>query len=147
MTCGSCSMLTRDKNLAYVIKAYAPWMPPAERDELATRVEKLRYRHWISPAKLGQRLRVTHEVRERLKLWRIEACDVSEEERVELRKAKDRARSKARRASSARIPTASRGRPTWRRRTSRTRSTSRSPGWPRASAAPNGIAAKSAGPK
>src|SRR5262249_32577676 len=55
-----------------------------------------------SARQLGNWLNVTNTERERLKLWTIRPCDMSDEQLAKQRKAKDRARKKQRRLKQGR---------------------------------------------
>jgi hypothetical protein len=90
--------MTSDTRHVFAAEIWAPWMQPTEVAEISDRVKRLPPKlRWLPSEVLGQRLRVTNAQRDALKLWQIAACDVTAEERLELRKAKERARSQARR--------------------------------------------------
>ena len=82
---------TSDKRLASTITLLAPWMQGEAAGSLIDRVRSLppdlRY---LSPKKLGERVLLRHEERERHKLWQIEATDISNEVAAEMRKARRR---------------------------------------------------------
>jgi hypothetical protein len=90
--------LTVDKNRAHVIDLWAPWMQTIEAEQLVADFRN-RPSADMSPEALGQRLRVTHQERERLGLWQIRPCDLNKEELAEYRKAKERARKRRKRQS------------------------------------------------
>jgi hypothetical protein len=86
--------LNVDKNRVHVIDLWAPWMESDEADRLLASVKGVRT---PSTRELGQRVRLTNDQRDRLGLRQIAACDVTEEQRIELRKAKRRANARKRR--------------------------------------------------
>ena len=85
-----------DKMLAQV-EVIAPWMPTIEAKEIIGSLANLPLFWRKQPAKeIGERLRLTNAERERLRLWRIAPVDLTGEELIEQRKAKDRARKRKR---------------------------------------------------
>ena len=92
-------MVSVDKNLPKVISVWAPWLPEAEAARMVGRITSMPLdMRWSTPEGLGKRLRVTNAERERLKLWQIKPCDMSDADIAEYRRAKqrDRARTRAR---------------------------------------------------
>jgi hypothetical protein len=81
--------------LPRTIQAWAPWMQPDEAKELIDEVN--RTPHLPGAKKLGEELRVTNEIRERLKVWRITACDMTTRQRREWRRRKEKERDRQRR--------------------------------------------------
>jgi hypothetical protein len=78
------------------IDVWAPWLPRDEASALLDHVNRMPSQdRKPSALSLGQRLRVTNAERERLKLWTIFPCDMSEEQMAEQKKAKDRARKRS----------------------------------------------------
>ena len=92
-------ILSADKNFANVIEVWAPWLATidAEFGHGPCRQHARLSAPTIAGSSRPAGLRLTHDERERLGTWQIAACDVTAEERIELRKAKERARSWARR--------------------------------------------------
>jgi len=81
-----------------VVEIAAPWMLPTEAERLVAHVKNLPLNvRWSTGEALGQRVRLTNAERDALKVWQIAACDVTAEERIELRKAKERVRKRAKR--------------------------------------------------
>jgi hypothetical protein len=72
-----------------VIETWAPWMPKAEAEQLVEQIERtpptLRKR---TGKDLGQLLGLTHAERERLRLWTIQAVDMTNEEMAAHRRRK-----------------------------------------------------------
>src|SRR6516225_8675738 len=72
------------------IELWAPWMGQQEAIQLIDDINRTPIRRRKPNGKvLGERLQVTNAQREQLKLWTIAACDMSEEEAQEWRKAKN----------------------------------------------------------
>jgi len=83
--------------MAAQIEIIAPWMPTIEAKELIGSLTNLPLFWRKQPAKeIGERLRLTNAERERLRLWRIAPVDITSEELIEQRKAKDRMRKRKR---------------------------------------------------
>ena len=82
-------------NLPRTIEKWAPWMTPDEADELIDEVN--RTPHLPGARQLGQELGVTNAIRERLKVWRITACDMTASQRREWRRRKAKERDRRRR--------------------------------------------------
>lgn len=75
------------------IELWAPWMQPDEAAELVDQLNRTPVRERKpKPRELGERLRLTNAERERLKLWSILPCDMTDQQLAEQRKAKARAR-------------------------------------------------------
>jgi len=90
------------------IELWAPWMGQQEAIQLIDDINRTPIRRRKPNGKvLGERLQVTNAQREQLKLWTIAACDMSEEEAQEWRKAKNRERSRRRRQLRGAKPQAS----------------------------------------
>jgi hypothetical protein len=80
-----------DIKMPNAIEVWAPWMQQQEAIALIDDINRTPYRQRMPTAKLlGRRLHVTNAERERLKLWTLAACDMSQEEAQEWRKAKNR---------------------------------------------------------
>jgi hypothetical protein len=71
---------------------YAPWMNSEHRAKIANLSA-----HWYSKRSLGQHLELYDDDRERLQAWTIEAVDVSDEQRIDINKEKERRRGELRR--------------------------------------------------
>ena len=69
------------------LKRYAPWMTADQR----TRIIGMSA-YWYSPQSLGQHLEIYDEDRERMKVWTIEAVDVTPEQRERINLEKHRKR-------------------------------------------------------
>ena len=90
--------LSADKNMIHVVEVCAPWLTTVEAEELIEQVKRLPVTaRWSTPEELGERQRLTNRDRDRLGLWQIRPCDISEEELAEHRKAQDRARKRRKR--------------------------------------------------
>jgi hypothetical protein len=84
-----------DTKMPKAIELWAPWMGQQEAIELIDDINRTPIWQRKPDAKvLGDRLRVTNAHRERLKLWTIAACDMSQEEAQEWRKARHRERNR-----------------------------------------------------
>jgi hypothetical protein len=76
-----------------VIELWAPWMALPETGHLIDEINRTPIGDRKPNAKvLGDRLGVTNELRDRLSLWTIAACDLTTDEAAERRKAKARER-------------------------------------------------------
>ena len=83
------------KMMANAIGLFASWMGATEAEAIIDTINRLPIWDRRPTAKaLGQRLALTNAERERLRLWTIAPCDISEEDLAEQRKAKARTRSK-----------------------------------------------------
>jgi len=90
------------------IELWAPWMGQQEALALIDDINRTPIWQRKPDGKvLGDRLRATNAHRERLKLWTIAACDMSEEEAKEWRKAKHRERNRRLRQLRGGTPQAS----------------------------------------
>jgi hypothetical protein len=75
------------------IDTCAPWMDVGQRFDLVSQIERTpAHVRKVKATTLGQRLQVTSEERERLKLWTITPFDLTDKQLKEQRKAKHRAR-------------------------------------------------------
>src|SRR5215472_12033628 len=84
-----------DIKMPKAIEVWAPWMQQQEAIALIDDINRTPCRQRMPAAKLlGKRLCVTNAQRERLKLWTIAACDMSEEQAQEWRRAKNRERQR-----------------------------------------------------
>jgi hypothetical protein len=82
-----------DRKMPKTIELWAPWMGQQEALALIDDINRTPIWQRKPDGKmLGDRLRATNAQRERLKLWTIAACDMSEEEARKWRKAKERER-------------------------------------------------------
>jgi hypothetical protein len=91
--------------LRNTIETWAPWMDVKERFELVAQIERTpAYVRKVKPRTLGERLRVTAEERERLKLWTIIPFDLTAKELADQREAKKRARDRRRRRDAGSKP-------------------------------------------
>ncbi len=69
--------------VANLIELYAPWMQTEEAEALMQHIATTPdYQKSRTSEELGQALHLTHEERERLKLWSIRPCDLTEAEFV-----------------------------------------------------------------
>jgi hypothetical protein len=93
-------MLSFERHHSNVVSLWAPWMPTAEAERLIASVRSVPpSMRTPSTRVLGKRVRLINADRDRIGIRQIAACDVTEEERVELRKAKRRASASKRRQS------------------------------------------------
>jgi hypothetical protein len=82
-----------DLKMGHAIDIWAPWMPEAEAAALIDQVNQMpTYQRRVCGKTLGKRLRVTNAERERLRLWTILPCDMTEEQLAVQRKKKAVAR-------------------------------------------------------
>jgi hypothetical protein len=89
------------------IEVWAPWMSEDEALELRLEINAMpRWERWPSQRTLGERLNVTYAEREKLRLWGIDPCDVTEAGMALLRKRKKRQRDRERRRSQGAKPRA-----------------------------------------
>ena len=85
--------------MANLIELYAPWMQTEEAEALIQHIATTPdYQKARTSEDLGRALHLKHEERERLKLWSIRPCDVTEAEFV----AQSKTRSEKRRAKRRR---------------------------------------------
>jgi hypothetical protein len=92
------------QKLKNAIEVWAPWMDADEAGPLIDRINRTpRHLRLRTARQLGDRLRVTTEERERLKLKTIKPFDVTDKQLKELRKAKHRARMKRKRGRTPRV--------------------------------------------
>jgi hypothetical protein len=93
------------KKMRGVIEVWAPWM---DADEAATMIEHVNtltiYERTPTREQLGERLRVTNDERERLKLWQFKPVDMTEADLVEHRKKVKNERRRARRQAQGAKP-------------------------------------------
>jgi hypothetical protein len=81
------------KTLVNVIETSAPWMESDEAEALIEDINRIPINErWRNPRQLGDRLRLTHAERERLKIKTILPHDLTDDELKERRKAKAKAR-------------------------------------------------------
>jgi hypothetical protein len=82
-----------DIKMPNAIEVWAPWMQQEEVDRLIDQIKRTPvWQRKPTAQQLGKRQRLTNADRNRLKLWTIAPHDLSPEQMVEQRKAKDRAR-------------------------------------------------------
>lgn len=87
------------------VETWAPWLDAKERFELVSQIERIPARdRKVKATTLGQRLRVTSEEREYLKLWTVTPFDLTDKQLKEQRKAKKRARDRRRRRAAGSKP-------------------------------------------
>jgi hypothetical protein len=80
------------------IEVWAPWMRPEEATQLIDDINRSPiWQRKPTADQLGERQALMNRQRERLKLWTIAACNMNQEQALEWRKAKDRARKRRRR--------------------------------------------------
>ena len=86
------------------VEVWAPWADDKDR-ELINHINRMPiYLRKPKARPLGERLRVTNQERELLKLKTIKPFDMTDEELKELRRAKDRARKQQARRRAGRDP-------------------------------------------
>jgi hypothetical protein len=96
-----------DIKMPNAIEVWAPWMHEHEASQIIEQINRTPTRQRKPTARqLGKRLPLTNAERERLKLWTIAPHDMSPEQLVQQRKAKDRARMRMRRLLQGREPRA-----------------------------------------
>jgi hypothetical protein len=89
-----------DIKMPNAIGLWSPWMGKDEAEFLIDDVNRTPiWQRRNSNKELGQRHQVTNAERERLRIWRIAACDMTAEEAPEWRKAKAKARMRKLRQS------------------------------------------------
>jgi len=94
-----------ERKLHNIIETWAPWMDVIERFHLIALIERTpAHIRKVKAKTLGERLRVTSEERERLKLWTITPFDMTAKELTDQRKAKKRARDRRRRRDAGSKP-------------------------------------------
>jgi hypothetical protein len=82
-----------DLKMPKAIELWAPWMSQDEATELVDRINRMPMRERMPrPRPLGERLNLTNIDRERLRVWSILPCDMTDQQLAEQRKAKARAR-------------------------------------------------------
>src|SRR5262249_32199897 len=86
------------RKMANAIEIYAPWMGADEAGQLIDQINRMPLsERKVSARRLGERLRVSNQEREALKLKTIKPFDKTDRELKDLRRAKDRVRDRARR--------------------------------------------------
>src|SRR5262249_34193994 len=96
-----------DLKMPKAIELWAPWMPRDGAERLIDDINRTPiWQRKPNAKELGERLRVTNAQRERLRLWTIAACDMSQEEAQEWRGAKDRERKRGLRRARGSKPRA-----------------------------------------
>jgi hypothetical protein len=82
-----------ERTIHNTIEIWAPWIDVKERFDLVAQIERTpAHVRRVKATTLGERLRVTSEERECLKLWTITPVDLTDKQLKEQRKAKHRAR-------------------------------------------------------
>jgi hypothetical protein len=86
------------RKMANAIEVWAPWMGGNEAGQLIDRINRMPlYERKVGARRLGERMRISNQERERLKLKTIKPFDMTDKQLAEQRKANDRARKKRRR--------------------------------------------------
>ena len=88
-----------EKKMRHAIELWAPWMPADKAEQMMAFAMRLpRFERCPTSEELGERLRVTNELRNALKLWPFKPMDVGADELEAQRKARanERRRQKAR---------------------------------------------------
>jgi hypothetical protein len=91
----ACKPENRVRKLANVAGTMAPWMPSTRVSQVAEEIAAKPLK--VTSQWLGKALGVTADVRERLKIWQIAACDLTPEQAKERRRERERERSAKRR--------------------------------------------------
>jgi len=82
-----------DVKMLNAIEVWCPWIGKTEAADIIDRINQMPlWQRWRGPEALGHQLRLIHPDRERLKLWRINPCDMGEYGMLWWRKQKDRER-------------------------------------------------------
>lgn len=93
------------RKMAHVVEVWARWMGADEARQLIDQINRTpAYLRKPTARELGERLRVTNQERERLKLWTIIPFDMTDAQLKEQRRAKDRARRQRRRRAAGSKP-------------------------------------------
>src|SRR5262249_2477566 len=86
------------KKMRHVIEMWAPWLSAEEREAYIEHVWGLDfYQRLMTGREIGQRLGLTNDERERLKLWQFKPIDMTDEELAEHRKRKNNERRRMKR--------------------------------------------------
>jgi hypothetical protein len=88
-----------EKKMRHAIELWAPWMPQDQAEAMMAFAMRLpRFERCPTSEELGERLCVTNDVRNKLKLWPFKPTDISDEELAAQRKARtaERRRERAR---------------------------------------------------
>jgi hypothetical protein len=97
--------LEPDLKMEYACEIWAEWMAADERYELIADIGRTPlFQRKLTSRQIGHKQHVSNEQRERLRLWTIWPCDMTEEQMKEQRKAKDRARKQHRRQTAGAKP-------------------------------------------
>jgi hypothetical protein len=89
-----------EKKMRHAIELWAPWMPAdAAKEMMAFAMRLPRFERCPTSEELGERLCVTNDIRNKLKLWPFKPMDMSDDEL----KAQRKARTAARRRERARL--------------------------------------------
>src|SRR5262245_17903058 len=97
--CTSMAPSASEKKGLCIIELWAPWMTREDAERLVHHVSNnLTFAERTPTARtLGNRLRLTNAERERLRLWTIRPCDMTDEQLADQSKARERARRERKR--------------------------------------------------
>jgi hypothetical protein len=83
------------RRMKNAIEIWVPWMDADETSALIDRINRMPiYERKVSARRLGERMRITNEEREFLKLKTLKPFDMTDQQLKEQRRAKERARKK-----------------------------------------------------
>jgi hypothetical protein len=91
------------EKMQHQVDLHAPWAKAEAQPWIDDFLSDDPRRVWLGGDELGQRLNLTNAERERLEVWRIIPADMTADQLVERRKAKDRERKRRKRRSRADI--------------------------------------------
>jgi hypothetical protein len=88
-----------------MIETWAKWMSPGDTTELIDRINRMPFcERLVNARRLGERMHIPNEMRERLKLKTIKPFDLTDKQLADRRRAKKRARDQRRRQAQGRKP-------------------------------------------
>jgi hypothetical protein len=94
-----------ERKMANTVEIWAPWLGKDEAEQLIDQINRMPARERMPKARIvGERLRLTNEERECLRLWAIAPFDMTNAQLMEQRKTKDRVRQRQRRRLAGRKP-------------------------------------------
>jgi hypothetical protein len=95
------------RKMKNITETWAKWMAADEAAQLIDQINRMpRHERRVKARALGERMRISNEQRERLKLKTIKPFDMTDEQLTEQRKAKDRARKERQRRAAGINPRA-----------------------------------------
>jgi hypothetical protein len=93
------------RKMENAIQVWAPWMDAAEAGQLMDHINRIpAYLRKATGCELGQRMNLTYQQRQAWGIRTIAPCDMTDEQLIEQRRAKDRARKRRKRREAGGRP-------------------------------------------